>query len=260
MYETESASRLRVIVFVVTVLLIGNLAGLNYHAVQGLGGLVFILSPAVVTLVMRTVTRDGWADAGLGWGRGQSKTYPGAVLLFPAIFFFALASGTFLGQVQFGPGASSKLAMAVLTGAPVILLYAISEEFAWRGYLEPKLAALGMTALPRHLLVGLIWATWHTGYVLSGVNQSALPPLQYLFLFLLACFAMAVIYGQWRAKTGSFWLAAIAHGAANSLAWPLLNPEIVEVAAPRWFAARPEGLLSLAALSLIAVMIYRRRT
>lgn len=259
MSETASVSRLRIIVFVISVLLIGNLAGLNYYAVQGLGGLLFILSPVLVTLAMRTFTRDGWADSGISWGQDRAKIFLMAVLIFPVIFLFALASGTLVGMAQFGPDAFSKLAIAVLTGAPVILLYAISEEFAWRGYLEPKLAKLGMKALPRHILVGVIWATWHTGYVLSGVSQSALPPLQYLIFFLLACLAMSVIYGQWRAKSGSFWPAAIAHGVANGLAWPLLNPEIVEIAAPVWFAARPEGLLTLAALSLIAVMIFMRR-
>jgi len=207
---------------------------------------------------MRTFTPDGWADAGLGWGQSRGLVALAAVQLFPAVFFFALASGTILGQVQFGADATNLLIAGVLTGAPVILLYAASEEFAWRGYLEPKLAVLGMAAMPRHCLIGVIWASWHTGYVLSGTNQSALPPFRYLILFLLACIAMSVIYGQWRARTGSFWPAAVAHGVANGLAWPLLNPEIVTTSAPLWFAARPEGLLVLGVLSLISVIVWRR--
>lgn len=258
MDNSRTASRARVAIFVILVLLLGNIAGLNYNALQGLGGLFFILSPVLVTVVMRTFTPDGWADAGFGWGQSRGSVALAAVMLFPAVFFFALASGAILGQVQFGTDATSLLITGVLTGAPVIFLYATSEEFAWRGYLEPKLATLGMTALPRHCLVGVIWATWHTGYVLSGTNQSALSPFQYLIFFLLACIAMSVIYGQWRVKTGSFWPAAVAHGAANGLAWPLLNPEIVTTSAPLWFAPRPEGLLVLGALGLISLIILRR--
>jgi len=160
MKEKQSASAMRVAVFVILVLASGNLAGLNYHGVQGLGGLLFILSPVLVTLVMRIFTKDGWADAGLGWRKGHTKTLLSAFILFPAVFLFALASGSLLGLVQFGPNAFSALSMAVMTGTPVILLYAASEEFAWRGYLEPKLTALGVPALPRHLLVGVIWARW----------------------------------------------------------------------------------------------------
>lgn len=259
MPKTSSASPVRVMIFVILVLAFGNLAGLNYYAADGLGGLLFILSPVLVTLGMRTFTQDGWTDSGLRMRLGQTQCLLFAFLIFPIIFFCVLASGSLLAQVQFGSDALQRLAIASLTSIPVIFLYATSEEFAWRGYLEPKLAALGMADIPRHLLVGVIWASWHTGYVLAGVNKSALPSVLYMVLFLLACIAMSVIYGQWRAKTNSFWPAAIAHGMANGLAWPLLNPELVQVHTPLWFAPRPEGLVALAALSLIALLVYKRR-
>ncbi|WP_162651317.1 CPBP family intramembrane glutamic endopeptidase [Lentilitoribacter sp. Alg239-R112] len=256
MNNIPTASGARIAIFTICVVALGNIFGLNYQALQGIGGLLFILSPALITIIMRTFTKDGWADAGFGYRRGQVKILLAALLLFPLVFFFAIASGTALGFVQFEPDAFKNLTIAILTGVPMFLLFAISEEFAWRGYLEPKLAALGMTALPRHLLVGLIWSIWHIGYVISETSQSTLPPLLYALLFLISCFAMAVIYGQWRAKTGSFWPAAIAHCMANSLAWPLLTPEIIKVDAPLWFAARPEGFVALATLCLLAVIMF----
>lgn len=247
----------RVTLFVASVLILGNLAGLNYHALEGLGGLLFILSPAVVTMVMR-LSGDGWSDAGFRVRRQDLGLCLGALFLFPALFALALVLGKAFEAVSFGEGVVERLLLALIFGAPAILLYAFSEEFAWRGYLEPKLAALGLSALRRHLLVGAIWALWHLGYVLSLANQPAIPLRLYLPLFFLACLAMAVIYGQWRAKTGSFWPAAIAHGSANALAWPLLDPALLTVSSPLWFAARPEGLVVLSALTVIAVSILRR--
>ncbi|WP_407946417.1 CPBP family glutamic-type intramembrane protease [Paenibacillus alkaliterrae] len=44
----------------------------------------------------------------------------------------------------------------------------IFEEFAWRGYLAPKLYSIGYNRLFIHICVGLIWGAWHVPYTFSS--------------------------------------------------------------------------------------------
>ncbi|GKY89052.1 CPBP family intramembrane glutamic endopeptidase [Sinisalibacter aestuarii] len=258
MAKTSPARWRNIVIFTLLVLGIGNIAGLNYFAVQGLGGLLFILSPLLVTLGMRLFAGDGWGDAGFRPGlRAHPGVYLTALLLFPVLFALGLGIGAALSVVQFQPGWGRALAMAVLTGAPVVLIYAFSEEFSWRGYLEPRLESLGLPALPRHLLVAVIWWAWHVGYVLSQPGYTTLPLPLFFLLFFVAMVAMALLYGVWRRRTGSFWPAVIAHGVANTLAWPLLTPGIVTIDNSLAFAARPEALVVLAGLCLAALVAWR---
>lgn len=253
------ASWRNVIIFSGSVLLIGTFAGLNFHAMEGLGGLLFILSPLIVTIVMRSFAGDGWSDSGFRFGfSGNAKTYLSALVLFPLAFGVALTLGSLFGVAQFQSGWSEKLIVAVLLGALPVMIYAFSEEFAWRGYLEPKLVALGVSRKGRIALVGVVWGLWHVGYVLAQPDYTALPFALFLPLFMMAVFAMTAIYGVWREKTGSFWPAVLAHGVANTLAWPLLDVEVVQLSDTLVFAARPESLLVLVLLSGFALFATRK--
>ena len=246
-------------IFAALVLGLGTLGGLNYFALDGLGGLLFILSPLLVTLAMRLFAGDGWGD--VVWRPRlvrDARTYLAALVLFPTLFAVTLGLGVLFGAVAFQPGWPAALVAAILAGAPAILFFAFSEEFAWRGYLDPRLAALGLADLPRHALVAVIWGLWHVGYILTLPHYTPLPWAVFFPLFALAIFAMTVIYGAWRARTGTFWPAVLAHGVANTLAWPLLNPDIVSLTRPLLFSARPEALVVLAGLCVTAMILLRR--
>lgn len=257
--QTQKASWRNVVIFTVAVLIIGNIAGLNYYAIDGLGGLIFILSPLLVTLVLRLFAGDGWTDSGFRLGLiGNGRVYLLALLLFPLAFGVALGLGAVFGAAQFQSGWGGKLLVLALGGALPILIYAFSEEFAWRGYLEPKLAALGVVGIRRFVAVGIIWGLWHVGYVFAIPDYTALPMAAFVPLFLLATTVMAVIYGVWRELTGSFWPAFLAHGVANILAWPLLDETVVTVSNPMLFAARPEALVVLVVLTGVALFALRK--
>ena len=147
---------------------------------------------------------------------------------------------------------------SALVGAGPIFVYAFSEEFAWRGYLEPKLMALGVGKVQRFFVITIVWGTWHVGYVLAQPGYSAVPLGLFFPLFFVSVFCMTVIYGLWRERAGSFWPAFVAHGVANLLAWPLLEDSIVVVERPLFFAARPDGLVVLVLLAGIALFAARK--
>jgi membrane protease YdiL (CAAX protease family) len=256
MADPRAASLRNIVLFVAVTLGIGNLAGWHFQAFEGLGGLVFILSPTLTALALRAFAGDGWADAGFAPGlRRAPWAYGLALALYPLAIGLALALGAAAGAVGGFPGALAGLPGAVLAALPAFLLTAVLEEIGWRGYLDPRLAALGLAAPWRYLVVGLVWQLWHLGYLHSHPELVHLPPGLFWPLMFAATVAMATIYAELRRLTGSLWPAVLAHGLGNALAWPLIAPGTLRITAPLLFAPRPEGLVVLGVLALVALTL-----
>lgn len=222
------------------------------------GALLFVLSPLVMAVALRTLGREGWADAGLRVGRGR-RWYAVSVLLFPVLSAVVLGVGVLVGPTRFTADGPALLATLAVAGLLPRLLFAAFEEWGWRGYLEPRLAALGVPPLRRHLAVGALWAVWHVPYIVAmGPAYTPLPLVVQVPLFVVACLAMAVIWGVVRDRTGSVWPAVLGHGVANAVAYPLIDPAVVVIDHPLVLAARPEGLLMLSLLVATAVVVQRR--
>ena len=134
------------------------------------------MSPLLLAVGLRTIGREGWADAGLRLGR-ERGWYAVALLLFPVLFAVPVVLGALTGDVHVAPGAAERFAALFATGLVARLTFAAFEEFGWRGYLEPRLAALGVPALRRHLAVGVLWAVWHVPYIVAfGDGYTDAPP------------------------------------------------------------------------------------
>jgi len=259
MAEHRPARMRNIVIFVVGVLLLGNIFGLYFDVLDGFGEMAFILSPIVLALALRTFAGDGWADAGFGLHlRGNLGIYAFASLLYPVLMGGALGLGVLSGDVVFQPGARPALVGAMLVSIPAVFAFAFFEEVGWRGYLEPRLAAFGVPAPRRHFFVALVWAPWHLGYIFSHPENYSnvwLPLL--LILTLVTIGAMSVIYGVTRTMTASLWPAVIAHAMGNLIAWPMLDGGHVTIETPLLFAARTDSLLVLAALLVIAGFALR---
>jgi membrane protease YdiL (CAAX protease family) len=161
-------------------------------------------------------------------------------------------------QIAFTDDAAQQFA-TLFFGALVIRgVFAALEEFGWRGYLEPRLHALGVPAARRHLIVAGVWAVWHIPYVLTADLMTDLSLAAYIPLFMLATVPMAFIYGVMRERTGSVWPAVVMHGVANAVAFALLDSAVVSERAPWAVSARPEGLVVLVSLTIVAVIVWRR--
>ena len=258
----KPATRQGVLVYAVGVLVLSTLAGLVMASSPdpgtSAGALLFVLSPLLMAAGLRTLGREGWADAGLRLGR-ERGWYAVALLLFPVLFAVPLVLGALVGDAHLAPGSAERFAVLFATGLVARLTFAAFEELGWRGYLEPRLAALGVPALRRHLAVGVLWAVWHVPYIVAfGDGYTTLPLAVQIPTFSVAVLAMAVIWGVARDRTGSVWPAVLGHGMANAVAWPLLSADVVVIDTPLLFGARPESLVGLPLLILTAVVVYRR--
>lgn len=246
-----------VIVFIIGVLVISLIGGYVLHLGQPIGGLIFVVSPVLMASLLRLTTKSGWRSAGLRFKlRGNVKFYMIAVGVFPLIVTTVLVCGQIAGTTTLAAGFWPSYLVSIAVMAPTTVLYAACEEFGWRGYLDPQLQELGVGHLQRHLLVGAVWSVWHIPYIIGVGNYTTLSLWAFVPLYFTSMMAMAVWYGEMRYRTGSVWPAVIAHGVANSVIWPLLDTDILQIEMPVIFAVRPDALLMHGLLIAVAVWVW----
>jgi membrane protease YdiL (CAAX protease family) len=115
--------------------------------------------------------------------------------------------------------AEAVVAIQVLlafTLAPFInVLFALGEELGWRGFLLPQLLHLGQWKAI--LISGVIWGVWHAPAIMQGHNYPGYPVLG-VFMMIVFCVLLGIIFSWLYLNTKSPWAAALAHGSVNAVA------------------------------------------
>ncbi len=249
-------------IFYIGTLLIAIAGGIIMNSGQEAGGLLFILSPLVMVLIVRFLLGDGWKDAGLrlnfknNWG-----WYLFALLLYPVVFTLVIAINVLLGFTTLTMTISELLSL-LLAGFVIQLiprmLFALSEEWGWRGYMEPRFTLLGIPDLPRYLLVGVLWGIWHFPLILS-TDYTSIPLLVFLPLFMIGTFLLAIIFGQMRKSSGSVWPAVLMHGMGNTLGFAILEGNLIAYNNELLGNIVPGSITITIIYGLIAYLVLRRR-
>ncbi len=212
--------------------LLGRLSPLAPARAAVLVGVMFV--PGLCALFVRmAIEREGFADAGLRWGRG--RYYLIAWLLPAGLGAAAMGLSVLLRQGEYDPWMTAVavrmhyvapdrpmpplhvLRAVLILGAlifavPVNTVAAFGEEFGWRGYLLMRLLPLG--AARAFLLSGVIWGLWHAPLILQGHNYPQHPRLG-VALMVGFCTLLGVVLGWLRLASGSVFPAAVAHGSVN---------------------------------------------
>ncbi|MDH3300622.1 MAG: CPBP family intramembrane metalloprotease [Acidimicrobiia bacterium] len=233
----------------------------------GIGQLVWIISPIATAVVLRSWGGDGWGGAGLRPRfRGNGRWYAVSMLFYPVILAITAGVGLQLDEFVVDGGGGfpvGAFATAFFVSLVPVLVTSIAEEFGWRGYLVPRLDAIGLRRWANHLVVGLIWGAWHIPYVavfwdFTDESLATLVPR-----LLVGTLLAAVIYGEIRMATGSVWPAVLMHGMGNAFVGALLADEVLEVdsSTPVVFGPGADGLVVIAATALgaWAVVVAVRR-
>lgn len=111
---------------------------------------------------------------------------------------------------------AGNVAATAMWFAVLNLVAAAGEEFAWRGFLQGHLVRqFGITGAI--VFLGLFWAAWHGPLMLQGYNQPENPLLGTFVLFPIELTAISFFFAWLTIRSGSFWPAALAHGAGNSI-------------------------------------------
>jgi uncharacterized protein len=140
----------------------------------------FTFVPSVLGVLFTYLTkgpeerRDFWRRA-YRWPRGRTKMAITGILLTPFITFTSFMLASYLA----GTGYSLAYAARVFTDWKALLVYlfveltfgALSEELGWRGYALDELQSR-WSALKSSLVLGFIWALWHTpAFLIPGLSQ-----------------------------------------------------------------------------------------
>jgi membrane protease YdiL (CAAX protease family) len=121
-----------------------------------------------------------------------------------------------LGEAITVGGLARGLALKAVLGLLIVSLFGLGEEVGWRGYMQRRVVrqhgiAQGIA------LTAAIWAAWHLPYSISGLHHIAEVPLYALLVIMpVGHLGLGLFLGWLYQRTGSIWLAAIAHGAANN--------------------------------------------
>ncbi|MBN1202787.1 MAG: CPBP family intramembrane metalloprotease [Anaerolineae bacterium] len=238
---------------------------------EGMGMGLWVITPLVVSFLLRAFAGDGWQDLGLKPAfKDNGVWYAVSLLVYPACAALVLVIGAGLGAVTF-PGFSGdeigSLVEVFAAGLVSSLVKNIFEEFGWRGYLAPKLYTFKFNTLVAHGLVGIVWAAWHLPYYLVLLDESdvkdytSLDMPVFLPLLFVGLIAASIVYGEIRIRTGSVWPAVVMHTMSNALITALILEDNIDIKSD-WDALvtpGPEGILMIGLFALIGIAIYRRR-
>lgn len=117
---------------------------------------------------------------------------------------------------------AANIAATAIYFAIINSVFAVGEEFGWRGVMQTHLIERlgfykGVT------LLGFVWAIWHLPMNLAGYNHPDTPVLGALVLFPIEHIALSFIMGCLTLWARSFWPAVLFHGSINGIAQGLMT-------------------------------------
>jgi membrane protease YdiL (CAAX protease family) len=264
--ETQNNKRTirNLIIFTVLVLASGWLgrwvdALMGSTSSEGMGMLIWIIAPLVISFLLRAFAGDGWQDLGIKPAlKGNGLWYAVGILVYPICATLILGIGLALGVISF----SASATMGVFVQAFALLFVSqiltnIPEEFGFRGYLAPKMYTLPLNILAAHVLVGLIWGLWHAPYLAAITPYTTESLTTLLPRFLLGTIAASIVYGEIRLLTNSVWPAVFMQTAGGMFVGALMTNDFITISSRAWlFTPVLEGGLMIVLCTLIGVGIY----
>lgn len=117
---------------------------------------------------------------------------------------------------------AANIAATAIYFACLNSVFALGEEFGWRGLLQHNtIARLGF--FRGVALLGFVWGIWHVPVNIAGYNHPDAPILGALILFPIELTAMSFIMACVTLHARSFWPAVLIHGSTNGIAQGLLS-------------------------------------
>ena len=270
--KVENRTKRNLVIFTVLVLGLAVLAGViepltvppgAEPGTPGLGQLLWIIAPLGVMLLLRIFGGDGWADFGLRPNfKGNGFWWLVSVLVFPVVITIPVLLGALLGGLELNVNMFSAFVAALLPGLISAMIKNVFEEFAWRGYLAPKVYSLNMNIWLSHAIVGMIWGAWHLPFVFVFWFYLT-PDMLWTFvpLLLVGTFSQSVVYGEIRLATASVLPAWAMHTIGNAIGNALLLSGFIQFD-PGWellVSPGAESVVSIISMFAIGYWLHQRR-
>jgi membrane protease YdiL (CAAX protease family) len=250
---------------------LNQVTGNTNPPLQSLGALVWLTTPALSGFFLRAFGGDSWKDAGFGLNlRSGWKWYLVAILVYPLAALLTFGMAALLGAIN-TDGFAIQGMDAYFSAVGVILIGSLMknffEEFAWRGYLTPRLEAAKVHPLLNHLIVGILWWAWHLPYYYYFLDRTTLEnsigtsiPV-FLVLGFLSVISTSILFGELRLISNSVWPVFVLHQVVNGFSLPLIFNGFIKLngTAGIIFSPTNEGIVTSILLSLAGWMLYQYR-
>ena len=262
-------------IFIIVVLAIGWIGrGLDIlmgnPVSKSFGMLLWLITPIVISLLLRAFAGDGWKDFGIKPNfKGTAVWYVIALIVYPVLTALVLIIGRGLGLITFPNFTLTALGLILKAFAAGLLpqfIKNIFEEAAWRGYLAPKVYSLRLNDFVGHLIVGLVWGAWHIPYYLYFLDKAVLQNFttlnlaSFISLSIIVMVSWAIVYGEIRLLTNSIWPAVLMHMVEDAFLNQLFTEHHIQVIpGADWLVSPMNGLISIFFFIVLGVGLRQLR-
>lgn len=181
---------------------------------NSLGMGLWLILPLITSVILRIINHD-WKDGGLKpHFKNNWKWYLVAVLIYPLSMLLSVFAANIFGMVEMKPLTFPAYLSVIMVSVPGSIVKNIFEEFAWRGYLTPKLVALKLNDWIIYLITGMVWSLWHAAYYLVFLPDTYFIQTQRVSMLISGCIIMtcwSIMFVEIRRLTNSVWPCVIMH-------------------------------------------------
>jgi len=239
----KSSTLRNLIIFIFVAFGIGWLGVLadQYHPDQPeeetLGMAIWLVSPLLLVIVLRTFLGDGWKDAGLHPNlKSNGKWYLISFSIFPLVTAVTVMIGHLAGWIDFSNFETLAFASVFIKLLGINILKNIFEESVWRGYLTAKLIKLKLSDLSIYLIAGLVWGLWHAPYYLVFLPESMLDTvlpvgrIAFAGVAVVNMLVWTVMFTELFRLTNSIWPVILLHAVEDALVNHLVIDGYINIA------------------------------
>lgn len=197
---------------------------------------VLMVTPMLSVIITRLITKEGLKNLFIKPNFKKSWNYylvsylgiP-LVAFFGALIYFFIFPGhidLLSSKFAFQSGIKSMgayysklfmiLPLCILINPITNIPSSFGEEFAWRGYLLPKLMEKYSTK-GAVLITGIIWGLWHAPIVYMGFNYGTSHPILGIIMMIFFCSVVNMILSYLFLKSKSIWVPVVAHASINAI-------------------------------------------
>ncbi|WP_339239533.1 CPBP family intramembrane glutamic endopeptidase [Paenibacillus sp. FSL R5-0517] len=189
-------------------------------AENSLGMGLWLILPLLMMLLLRIVNRD-WKDIGVRFKlEGNLKWYGAALLIYPVVMVIVVGLAFLFNSARAADVELNTLLPLIGVSIAGSFMKNIFEEFAWRGYLTPKLIELKLNDWALYFVSGLIWALWHAAYYMVFLPETYFENTTRLNFMILGCVLMiawSIMYVEIYRLTESVWPCVIMHAVEDGV-------------------------------------------